>query len=958
MSVSVLKKVVLTCSPFFFIGCVADFSINKLASENNIDTPVVLPPVNTDLRATISGAPNINSYKSKEEIQVSGTNVVSYYYKIGLSSEIDCNQFNQYIEIPNLNPQTLSLRGIDDGNIKLCVLGKNALGEIQPLDQPTFAIWHKNAPPEVSFSTANTVADEGGTTFSISVNLSHRREENTSLQLGFNGDFEPVTEHDLLFDDWINIPAGQLSAQKSFTITGNISASSERRLTAYISNFNYPQSQPGDIVAQSFIIRSNTGTRNPLADIVGKFNNNCFRKENSSVFCWGSYSGNGTATAVASPFYAGNNFTSISRFDSHACGVKTGGAVYCWGPNNYGQVVGTGDKLTPTHVDPSETYTQVSTGLHHTCGITTQKKIKCWGRYSGGRLGTGVAGSGSSSTPTDITRNDLDWSFVAAGATQTCAIQDGTGHLWCWGLDDNDFYLPVTPISGDQFEPILLDSSDSYKYVDIGSFGGCAITQAGIIKCWGANYAGELAPQVAGSLSELTTVDSGTAYQTVSVGYETGFYAPHTCALTTTQIVKCWGADYGYDFGYLGVFRFQWDDFNLPTVVGSGQTFRAVVSIRTGGYAISEEGDLFYWGNGTNYPNKPAMTSNQPTAVEPLRKFLQISTSSTMTCALDTDQNIYCLGMPWQGLPRLVKVNGASAEFQSIHVTDRKLCAIDNIGYLWCTVENDFLTYETSRTYSKVITFPGGHCALSVGDKKIYCEGFNNSYGELGRGDTDPHSDFAPVLFSGDVIDFTYYNDHGCLIDSLNDVYCWGRSSSFGLLGNGTTADSNVPVKISSAEKFLKISTHYYHTCGVTLGQDVFCWGSDNNNTLGDTLGAVVHSTTPRQADPGSTFKNIFTGESTTCGLTVTNKLRCWGKNQFGNFMVSSPASTGQAPGDVHTHLDFNSVEMVFTGFDTDVQSCAVTTSDDLVCWGGRDQYSIFSPAFHNPSLVPELIFL
>jgi YD repeat-containing protein len=134
----------------------------------------------------------------------------------------------------------------------------------------------------------------------------------------------------------------------------------------------------------------------------------CALDANGSAYCWGengsgqlgngSISGTGTPTAVAAP--AGGSaltFASISTGDSHACGITTSGATYCWGDNSTGEL-GTGnttDSHIPILVSPPAgqamplSFVSIGAGSNFTCGLTQLGTAYCWGVNGDGQLGNG-----------------------------------------------------------------------------------------------------------------------------------------------------------------------------------------------------------------------------------------------------------------------------------------------------------------------------------------------------------------------------------------------------------------------------------------------------------------------------------------------------------------------------------------------------------------------------------------
>ncbi|HKE91122.1 MAG TPA: hypothetical protein VKB45_12350 [Gemmatimonadales bacterium] len=118
------------------------------------------------------------------------------------------------------------------------------------------------------------------------------------------------------------------------------------------------------------------------------------------VYCWGNnfsgQLGDGTATARTSPVpvTGGLTFSAVSAGGyAHTCGVASGGAAYCWGRNAEGQLGNgtTTDQASPGAVLGGLTFAAVSArAYYHACGITTGGAAYCWGRNDGGQLGDGT----------------------------------------------------------------------------------------------------------------------------------------------------------------------------------------------------------------------------------------------------------------------------------------------------------------------------------------------------------------------------------------------------------------------------------------------------------------------------------------------------------------------------------------------------------------------------------------
>ena len=659
----------------------------------------------------------------------------------------------------------------------------------------------------------------------------------------------------------------------------------------------------------------------------------CVLTTSDTVKCWGyglsGELGNGANSSSSIPVDVHTSSFDPSPLDGiaaissgrHICALTIDDTVKCWGYGLSGEL-GNGANFsssTPVDVhkslsDPSllDGITAISSSNSHTCALTAGKHVKCWGNGSEGRLGNGA--NSSSSTPVDVHTSSSDFSplggitAISSSNSHTCALTEGK-HVKCWGIREiggRGSLFNKTPID----IRVGLEGSDLLSDITAVSSGGyytCALRGDSSVKCWGSGKEGKLGigyiPHYSGPVSVYRSQEDSPLLEgirAISSGYH------HTCALMASSLVKCWG-NFGLGNGEMPQSLTPVD---VHTSSSNFSPLSGVIAVSSG-YShttgdshtcvLTREGYVKCWGDGTDGQlgnNKEVSSSLTPVDVHtslsdssPLGNITAVSSGGNHTCVITRERHVKCWGDGAGGQLGNGQVSSSLTPVD-VHTSSSNLSPLSGV-----------IAVSSGSNHTCVLIAPEG---VTGGTAKCWGSKILRDHTETFFSSTpvDVHTSSENLSPLTGIRGISSGFNHTCLVTIDGIVKCWGRGLK-GQLGNGETSNSLDPVDVhtslsdsSPLNNIAKINVGGDHSCALTTGGIVKCWGSNEYGELGNgEVGGVpaiapedVH-TSLTSSHPLSGITDINSGLDHTCALTTGGTVKCWGHHSGSGSMTLQHSS-------------------------------------------------------------------
>ncbi len=509
---------------------------------------------------------------------------------------------------------------------------------------------------------------------------------------------------------------------------------------------------------------------------------------------------------------------------------------------------------------------------------------------------------------------------VHAGNGFACGL-DEQRRRWCWGANDHHQLS-----ASDETQIVHATLIDDTRWDSLASGGdhACGIRN-GELFCWGGNDRQQVTATVIGDVAEPVRIASPNAlpWKYVATGYNA------TCGITDR--LYCWGAG---DNGQLGNGAVT--DVAVPTAIASEITDWETVSLgRNHSCAISRTGGLHCWGynyygevgnGGPLYTGTPVLT---PAAIS-LPGATSVAVAAYSTCAVAGGQ-LYCWGYQYSsvlGDPALTDTcTGPRAE-PALSSGLSGWTTVSASQYMSCGLRGD-------EVWCWGIAVGGGGLGKGVWN--------GNGWGRVTLGASDVSLGWnANVDEEGDTQDL----DLACIIVD-GKIQCWG-DNRFGQLAQGGATMHPTPREIAGDHRWASLTASDVHTCGVTTGGELYCWGT---MLSGQTIGKVAGTTAlpcgaipdvpctlsvPTSVPFHPMADAVAVADEHTCALLGTT-LTCWGTNGAGQLGMAGAMPPYTVPG-AWTQV-----------FSTGSSGQCAVQNGETWCWGSVLQPRL--PLTHEPQL-------
>lgn len=525
------------------------------------------------------------------------------------------------------------------------------------------------------------------------------------------------------------------------------------------------------------------GLDNNWVSISGGTFHSMGRKADGTLWAWGSNGsgqiGDGTNTDRLSPVKvnADNNWVFAVCGNEHSLAIKADGTLWGWGLNAHGQI-GNGTVVNankPVKVGNKSDYLAAAGGNYHTVISRANGSLYTFGRNNHGQLGAII--SNLSLAPILIHKS-VHWVYVHSADHTTALKSDGT--LWGWGRNDKSQIGDGS--TNQRLAPVAVGNDTNWIGIAGSNLTSFGIKTKGTLWAWGANTYGNLGDSTNTTHSNPAQVGKSNLWVAVAAS-ET-----HTLGLKCDGTLWAWGRN---NTGQLGDNSAT--DQIGPVQIGAGIHWKYIAAGLGHSMAISADGSVYTWGNNNQgqlgYASSGGYTQ-LPKKVSGLNNCIGLAAGEQHSLVLTANGKVWAFGfnnMGQLGDSTLqskstaveVKLNVTALQVQAGSKHSAALGA-NGICYFWGSNQNGqaglgtlnpvIIPNRVANHLNTVNMVAGVNNAAKISsDRQQICVTGDNSYGQLGIGNTNNSNQFICYNYAYRSMDIEIVSKlHYCSGDSLH----------------------------------------------------------------------------------------------------------------------------------------------------------------------------------------------
>ena len=596
--------------------------------------------------------------------------------------------------------------------------------------------------------------------------------------------------------------------------------------------------------------------------VAGTLHSLAYRAGDATLWAWGSNAGGQLARGPEVPrslvpvkIDVPAPLTAVASGSIHTLVLTQDGAVYGWGPNQYGQL-GTGDvveRRVPTLVPLPERAIAIGAGGSHSAAIlAAEGRVYTWGWNVFGQLGRGYQGTPDQGEPVPAAIAVTGASELALGDLH-CLVRTSDARVWAWGYNTEGQVGngAMTPAYTGVLSPVLIDI-DSVRSLDAGGLHSIALKTSGEVWAWGNN---QFVAVGNNSRADQRVPARVVGLPAASLAVAGGRHSIALVPSVTSKLVE-----YGRWTGAADT-----RERPLERTVSGPPNVAAVSAGFTHALALDGAHRVWSWGEADHgqlgVPGGARIDPVEvPVPLEGARGFVQVEARGHRSLALRSDGAVFSWGEGKWGALGLGSTDDVAsparvslpAPVVQLAAGERHTLALDRSGVVWAWGEN--LNGELGVSQPKLRLLPapvpgvsspstiaaGAYhsVAVSIGGA-LYAWGAG-SRGQLGVGTAFDSAEPVAVRLPRDVVTASAGRFFTLVVRNGGTVSGFGDDTEC-QLGGSAGASVPLPFTLSGLPPVLSAMAGEYHAVARTYAGGVLAWGNDGAGQLGRADSGLAH---------------------------------------------------------------------------------------------------------------------